>query len=82
MSQGLYDKFIVKRTDGTDVPGQKHHGCRYFVIDMTHDNHAPAALEAYAEACKITRPRLAMDIWEWLDDRQVRDCAGVSSGRD
>lgn len=42
--QGLYAKFIVRRTDGSDAPGGKHHGCDYFVLDVTHDKHAKAAL--------------------------------------
>ena len=59
---GLYEKFIVKRTDGTDAPGQKHHGCRYFVLDATHDPHAPPALLAYARSCESEYPVLAADL--------------------
>ena len=36
-ARGLYDKFIVTRTDGTSEPGKKHDGCRYFVY--THYRH-------------------------------------------
>jgi hypothetical protein len=48
--RGLYEKFIVRRTDGTDLVGGKHHGCQYFVLDLTHDPHAIPALCAYAQA--------------------------------
>lgn len=41
---GLYRKFIVTRTDGKSAPGQKHDGCDYFVLDLTHDPHAAPAL--------------------------------------
>lgn len=62
--QGLFRKFDVRRLDGSDQPGGKHHGCRYFVIDVDHDPHAKAALNAYATACQITHPGLARDLRE------------------
>jgi hypothetical protein len=51
-TRGLFDKFRVSRTDGTDAPGGKHDGCHYFVLDMTHDRHAFAAIRAYAESAR------------------------------
>jgi hypothetical protein len=60
--QGLFDKFTVKRNDGSDAPGRKHFGCRYFVLDLDHDPHAAAAMKAYAESCRATHPKLAEDI--------------------
>lgn len=60
--QGLFRKFDVRRTDGSDQPGGKHHGCRYYVLDLTHDRHSPAAMRAYAAACAVTHPLLAADI--------------------
>jgi hypothetical protein len=51
--RGLYDKFVVRRTDGGSHLGQKHFDCAYFVLDLTHDKHAIAALEAYAVSCHI-----------------------------
>jgi len=48
--RGLYAKFEVHRMDGRDRPGQKHDGCRYFVLDLDHDPLAYAALKAYADA--------------------------------
>jgi hypothetical protein len=59
---GLYGKFNVSRTDGTDRPGSKHDGCRYFVLDVTHDKFASAALLAYAKACADEFPDLARDL--------------------
>lgn len=59
---GLYQKFEVYRTDRRDEIGFKHHGCEYFVLDITHDQFAKAALAAYAEACRATHPQLAEDI--------------------
>jgi hypothetical protein len=50
--QGLYNKFNVSRTDGSDKRGGKHHGCDYFVLDITHDPLAVPALLAYADAAK------------------------------
>lgn len=60
--QGLFRKFIVRRVDGSDQPGGKHHGCSYFVLDVDHDPHARAALAAYATACEASHPNLARDL--------------------
>lgn len=60
--QGLFRKFNVSRVDGSDRPGGKHHGCDYFVLDVTHDKHAKAALRAYADAVEPTHPVLAADM--------------------
>jgi hypothetical protein len=60
--QGLFRKFDVRRVDGSDHPGCKHYGCCYYVLDLTHDQHAPAAMRAYAAACQSTHPQLAADI--------------------
>lgn len=61
-SKELYGKFVVQRTDGKDAPGEKHHDCRYFVLDVDHDPHAKAALEAYATSCEAEYPLLAADL--------------------
>lgn len=60
--QGLFEKFIVRRTDGRDEPGCKHENCEYFVLDVDHDEHARAALAAYADAAEKTHPDLASDL--------------------
>lgn len=60
--QGLFQKFIVTRTDGSSGPGGKHEGCEYFVLDTDHDPHAPAALAAYATEVERTHPQLAADM--------------------
>jgi len=62
--QGVFRKFNVQRTDGSDQPGGKHHGCEYFVLDVAHDQHAKQALEAYAVACATTHPQLSADMQE------------------
>lgn len=50
--KGIYKKFVVTRTDGQSAPGEKHHGCQYFVLDLTHDPNARIAAIAYADACE------------------------------
>jgi hypothetical protein len=60
--QGLYGKFRIERTDGSSATGCKHHGCDYFVLDVTHDKCAPPALAAYAAAVERTHPLLAADM--------------------
>lgn len=62
--QGLLNKFVVTRTDGSSEPGGKHEGCRYFVLDIDHDPHALAALVAYAYSCRDTHPELSDDIYQ------------------
>ncbi len=61
-TKGLYNKFEVTRTDGRDEPEEKHEGCRYFVIDLDHDEFAFNALMAYADACIDDYPLLASDL--------------------
>lgn len=61
-TRGIYEKFRIERTDGTDAPGAKHDGCDYFVLDLSHDPHAAPALRAYADACRTDYPLLAADI--------------------
>lgn len=62
--QGLYHKFIVRRVDGNDAPGFKHHGCDYFVIDVTHDAYAKVALRAYIMAASREYPYLGVEMIE------------------
>lgn len=61
-TRGLYGKFFVDRTDGRSALGEKHYGCEYFVLDLTHDKHAMAALRAYADSCEDENPLLAADL--------------------
>ena len=64
---GLYRKFDVRRTDGSDAPNRKHDGCSYFVLDLTHDQHAIPALRAYAKSCRVEYPVLAQDLESLAD---------------
>lgn len=63
-TRGLYNKFKVERTDGKSAPGEKHHDCDYFVLDMDHDDHARAAIEAYVISLENSEeyPGLAADL--------------------
>lgn len=61
-NRGLYGKYRVERVDGSSGPGGKHEGCDYFVLDLTHDHHAKAALKAYADSCRADYPLLAADL--------------------
>jgi hypothetical protein len=63
MSDGLYKKFEVSRLDGQDRRmGDKHFDCHHFVLDITHDKFAAAALRAYAQECQSEFPELACDL--------------------
>lgn len=61
-TRGLHEKFHVSRTDGKSAPGEKHYGCQYFVLDLDHDPHARAALNAYKLSCQAEYPALAADL--------------------
>jgi hypothetical protein len=67
---GLIHKFDVTRTDGTSEPGGKHDGCRYFVLDVTHDPIALIAIGAYARSARASGYRtLADDLDRLINDR-------------
>lgn len=62
MTQGLTRKYQVLRQDGRDGSGQKHEGCEYFVLDLTHDPKARAAATLYADSVHATNPELFVDL--------------------
>jgi hypothetical protein len=72
--RGMYGKFNVTRTDGTDAPGGKHDGCRYFILDLTHDPLAAAAALTYADAADASGfHALARDLRATVEhERHVR----------
>lgn len=70
--RGVYQKFIVERTDGASKPGKKHADCFYFVIDTDHDKHGVAALRAYADSCAAEYPALAEDLRQVAQDMATR----------
>lgn len=71
-TKGLYGKFHVMRMDGRDLPGEKHAGCNYFVLDLTHDPHAVPAIRAYAESCRADYPALAADLDRLFPNKGMR----------
>ncbi|RFP32461.1 hypothetical protein D0T21_09690 [Duganella sp. BJB476] len=75
--QGMFRKFDVRRVDGSDAPGGKHHGCRYFVLDMDHDMHAGPALAAYAESCRASHHALSDEMIAEFGSQVAQD-----NGRD
>lgn len=64
--RGLYNKYKVTRTDGSSRKGRRHHGCHYFVLDITHDKYAIIAMAAYAAACRDEFPMLAHDLLSFV----------------
>jgi hypothetical protein len=60
--EGIFRKFNIQRRDGGDLPGGKHDGCDYFVLDWRHDPFAVPAARAYAKACASKFPQLARDL--------------------
>jgi hypothetical protein len=62
--EGFGDKFEVRRTDGSDQPGGRHHGCTYFPLDLTHDPIAREVALQYALKVAVVegRTRLALEL--------------------
>ncbi len=73
--RGLYRKFIVERTDGSSASGGKHEHCRYFVLDLDHDRHAPATIRAYADSCRSEYPALAADLDRMFPNKEIGEKA-------
>lgn len=79
--QGIFRKFDVRHTDGSSEPGGKHHGCEYFVLDVDHDRHAKAALNAYVLSCQISHPKLAKDMAARYDLKLYDRSLEIESGK-
>lgn len=69
--RGLFWKYVVKRNDGKDAPGEKHAECDLFVLDLTHDPFARQAILAYIYACQEEYPQLALDLFARLEARDA-----------
>jgi hypothetical protein len=64
--RGLFAKFRVERLTPSSR-GIDHTGCRYFVLDITHDPHALPAALAYADSCEAEYPQLARGLRVGVD---------------
>ena len=64
--RGSYAKYTVYKNDEHGNPRVDQIG-DYFVLDLMNDPLAPAALRAYAEACKVDYPLLSADLLRWVD---------------
>ena len=63
MTQGLYDKYIVTKADGSSVDLE----AQYFVLRIDTDPCARLALRTYITQCAYQHPQLALDLKHWLD---------------
>lgn len=70
--KGIYRKFRVTRTDGSSKKGKKHANCRYFVLDLSCDDDAAEALQAYAARIESRNPTLASDLMHTASDIKYR----------
>ena len=64
--KGLYGKYIIEKSDGTPVDSSAF----YFVLRCDKDEHALAALEAYALSCQDDDSLLAKQLMDYV--RQAR----------
>lgn len=83
-TRGVYRRFRVERVDGRSEPGEKHHGCDYWVLDLDHDPYALPALKAYAQACQAEYPVLALDLWGRIGDMEqvLREAADAPTEKE
>jgi hypothetical protein len=77
---GLYHKFNVARADGSSAAGGRHADCDYFVLDLTHDQHAKSALAAYVAVCAQDYPQLATDLRDKLTPKLPAIGTPMASG--
>lgn len=49
-NSGLYQKFLVRRRDGRDLPGGDRCDAAYLTLDVVHDPHAARIVRAMAAA--------------------------------
>lgn len=77
---GLYHKYKISRMDNKDSAGGPHENCSYFVLDLSHDPYAKAAILAYAEACRVELPLLAADLdWAAANFEFQKDSEGSAT---
>jgi hypothetical protein len=76
--RGIYNKYDVRRTDGSSDKGRKHEHCAYFVLDLECDEFALAALAAYAKTAAKSHPELARDIREIIAAQKHQDALRCS----
>jgi hypothetical protein len=67
---GLYRKYNVSPQAGGPSP------FAWFVLDVTGDPHAKAALKAYAESCKDDLPKLAQPLFELVAELEANNLSG------
>lgn len=75
-NRGWYRKYEVRRLND---PNGKHVDCEYFVLDIMHDDHVPAALRAYAKSCADTHPQLSKELLQRFGAKDT-DSSGTEGG--
>jgi hypothetical protein len=65
--KGLYQKYDVKKTDGTPVDPN----AEYFVLRVDKDPHARKAVRVYASSIRSENPTLMNELRAWLDNLQI-----------
>lgn len=72
-NRGFIKKFFVKRADGRQRQGEKHHNCDLFVLDVTHDIHAIPALRAYSKSARKDGYELLSNDLDIMIERNIKD---------
>ena len=62
--QGLYQKYEIKKTDGSPVDPK----AEYFVLRLDTDKHAISAVAAYARSVHEDNPQFADELIAWVLD--------------
>jgi hypothetical protein len=73
-AEGIIEKFFPPvRLDGTSAAGEKHDGCDYWILDLSHDRFALPALANYRYWVKLNGyDALAADLDVKIKEMQAR----------
>ncbi|WP_186137379.1 hypothetical protein [Burkholderia gladioli] len=71
-------RYEARVADGSATPATSIRKTEFFVLDLTNDPHAPAAMVAYARACAAMRPQLAVDMLARFDAGDTAEAAATA----
>jgi len=72
MMAGLYQKYIITKSDGTPVDPN----AQYFVLRLDTDSHARQAALAYARSIGTFNKKLAIDLLLWVTEIEEKITKG------
>lgn len=62
MNEGLYQKYVIRKADGSPI----NPDAQYFVLRIDTDPNARKALLRYSSLISESNPALAQELYEWV----------------